>query len=407
MAIINVTNNGIQTTNRDSIFQYLIQQFKTIFGDNVYIAEGTEDYNMLSVLADLFNDMGMVAVSVSQGLNLQTATGTQLDNISTIFYNTISRYPATYSTVSVTISGTPNVTIANGQIRDNLGGIWNLPSIVTIPSGGTINVTATYSQTGSYFISAGQINGFNSIVTPVAGWTNVTNSTDAVLGNDVETDAHFRYRLAVKAQGQALTTIETLSANLSSNENLPYNMIWENDTSSPVNFTDVGLSNVDAHSIVVSVYGTLADNEVAQIIYNYKGTGVGTFAPSGGTGTSSYNIINAFGTPQTIYFVRAEEDIVSVNIGLQKISALAPDLSSTLETAIQNAVIEQVNGKAIGSHLYASNLYSTIAQVITDTVGANLYNISNVDFGVGITDKQELYYQKPFAQASNITITIS
>lgn len=405
--IIDITNNGIQTTNRDNILQYLIQQFKLVYGDNVYIQEGTEDYNMLSLLADLFNDMGMVAVSVSNGLNLQTATGVQLDNLSTIFYNTLTRYPATYSTVSVTITGDEGVTIMNGQIKDELGGIWSLPSTVTIPNGGTVNVTATYTQPGSYLISAGQISGFNSIVTPTAGWTNVVNYVDAVPGSDVETDAHFRYRIANKAQGQALTTLETLSANLSSNENLPYNTIWENDTGSAKNFSDVSLQAVPAHSICVAVYGTEDNNIIAQTIYNYKGSGVGTYAPNSGTGSTSVSIVNAFGTPQTIEFVKASTKTIPVDISLQKISAVAPNLSDALIDAIKSAVTTQINEKAIGSHLYASNLYSTIAQAITDTVGANLYNISSVEFGSNVTDLQTTYYEKPFTQDTDITITLS
>lgn len=418
MPIIELTNSGIKALTRNEILDDLISQFKAIYGQNVYLGEGTIDYNILSLLADVFNDMGNVAISASQALNLQTATGSQLDNLSTIFYNTITRQSATHSTVGVVITGSPNTTIVNGQVQDSLGGIWNLPTPITIPSSGEISVTATYSQTGPYLINANSINGFKSIVTTVAGWTNVNNPQASTVGQDVETDAHYRYRLAVKAQGSSKAIANSLSTNLLANSNITAVMIWENDTSgtsqaqggSTANipdFTEWGLYSVPSHSIVVAVYGDFAnvsDDTIGQIIYLNKSTGVGTFAPSGGTGSTTVQIANAFGVEQPISFVKAQVEQVNCNIKLQPISTSSPTaISDELKTAISDAVESQINEKNIGSHLYASNLYATVAQVITDTVGANLYNISNIDFGTGVTDIQMLYNQKPIAQ----TITIS
>lgn len=406
--LIDITDSGIVATNRNAILEYLIQTFKSVYGENIYLQEGTEDYNMLSSLADLFNDMGMVAVSVGNGFNLQTATGFQLDNIATIFYNTINRTPATYSTVEVVITGTPNTNIASGQIRDELGGIWNLPTQVTLPASGSTTVTATYQEAGAYFITAGQISGFNSIVTPVAGWTNVTNLVDSVAGQEVETDAQFRYRLAVKAQGNSKSVLNSLYTNLTGNDNIYNAMLWENDTSGGKSFTDVGLLNVTSHSIVIAVYGdftNVTDEQIAQIIYDYKGTGVGTYAPIGVTGSTMVNIVNQFNTPQPISFVKAEVAQIPVNITLQKISGNVPDVSVELVNAIKNSVIMYIQSQEIGSLVYANGLFLSVSNAILNTVGPNVYNIGNINFGTDISSKQMLYYQKPYTQDSIITVT--
>lgn len=406
MPLIQVTEQGLQATNRSAILQYLIEQFKTIYGDDAYVEVGTEDYNMLSALADMFNDMGMVAVDVSQGFNLQTATGFQLDNIATIFYNTVNRNPATYSTVTVQISGTAGTTIVNGQVRDQMGGIWNLESPITIGSGGTVDALATYSQSGAYYISANQISGANSILTPVAGWTNVSNAQGSSVGSNVENDASFRYRLALKAQGQSLTVLESLYSNLSSIANLPYVMIWENDTSGTLSYSNVSLSDIPSHSLCISVYGdftSVTDQTIAEAIYAYKGSGVGTYAPTSGTGSTSYTITNALGTPQVINFVKAVSNAIPVNVVLQKLSTTSPDVSDELETAISTAIQNYIQDEEIGSLVYASSLYLPVSEAINEIVGTSVYNITEINFGTSTTTVQNTYYQKPFA--GTITVT--
>ena len=406
MPLIQVTEQGLQATNRSAILQYLIEQFKTIYGDDAYVEVGTEDYNMLSALADMFNDMGMVAVDVSQGFNLQTATGFQLDNIATIFYNTVNRNPATYSTVTVQISGTAGTTIVNGQVRDQMGGIWNLESPITIGSGGTVDALATYSQSGAYYISANQISGANSILTPVAGWTNVLNAQGSSVGSNVENDASFRYRLALKAQGQSLTVLESLYSNLSSVANLPYVMIWENDTSGTLSYSNVSLSDIPSHSLCISVYGdftSVTDQTIAEAIYAYKGSGVGTYAPTSGTGSTSYTITNALGTPQVINFVKAVSNAIPVNVVLQKLSTTSPDVSDELETAISTAIQNYIQDEEIGSLVYASSLYLSVSEAINEIVGTSVYNITEINFGTSTTTVQNTYYQKPFA--GTITVT--
>lgn len=414
MELISITNSGIQALNRDTILQNLIIEFKSAYGNNVYIEEGTEDYNMLLTLADLLNDMGMVAVSVGNGLNLQNAVGYQLDNIATLFYNTVNRRPATKSTVNVTITGTPGTNIRNGQVIDELGGIWNLPPLVTLPSSSTetssTNVKATYSQPGAYFISAGQISGYNSIVTPVAGWTNVVNAVDSVAGQEIESDAQFRYRLAVKAQGSSKAVANSLYTNLLANNNISNVMIWENDTNNTINFANVGLSNVPQHSICVSLYGdysNISNDDIAQVIYNYKGTGVGTFAPSGGVGSTNTSIVNEFNISQPINFVKAQTLEVMVNIELAKLYSTSPDLTTTLQNEINNAVITFMQEQDIGSIIYANSLYPIVSEVITKVVGSNVYNITSILLDATETSVQSMYYEKPFSQSSGISITIN
>lgn len=410
--IISITDSGIASTNRDTIFNNLMNSFKAIYGGNVYIDKGTVDYNMISLIADLLSDMGSSAVSASNALNLTTAVGVQLDNIASIYYGDLTRRPATYSTVLLVITGATGATIVNGQVRDNFGGIWNLPETVTIPQGGTTNVTATYSQTGAYYIDANQISGASAIATPVSGWTNVSQPNECVVGSDVETDALFRARIAQKGKGGQLSTMDALiSALYSVSSNITDVIIYENDTSETANLRS-DLTNVPSHSIVPVVYfsgetptqETL--NEVGSVIYNSKSSGVGTYAPSGEDTSKTVNVSNSQGQVLPISFSVAETQSVSVNVSLIKLSTNVPDLNTEAETTIKNAIISAVNEYNIGDTIYAQNLYLPTIEAINTAVGINQFNISSITLTGSASSLVIPFNAKGVASTTTITINV-
>ena len=385
MKIIEITDSGIANTNRDAIFQSLMQTFKNIYGGNVYIEKGTIDYNMISLLADLFSDMGNVAVSSANGLNLTSAVGTQLDNLASVYYGTLLRRKATSSTVVLVITGVANTTIVNGQVRDNFGGIWNLPETVTIGEGGSVNVLATYSQTGSYYIDANQIGGISSIATPVAGWVNVSQPNECNVGSNVETDAEFRVRIAQRSKGSAVGTLGSLTATLQAIEGITGVVIYENDTDSSDSSSVSGLT-MPAHSIspVVALSPDLiTDNnflkQVANAIYNNKSSGVATNGTTTIGLTSMDNSIIPSGQSASIEFTIANTNAITINVVLNKIVATALDLSADTKTALYKAIQTQIDSYRIGDTVYSQDFYLPIIQTLNNLVGANQYNITSVN----------------------------
>jgi uncharacterized phage protein gp47/JayE len=69
-----------------------------------------------------------------------TAVGADLDSI--VKLNGIARKTASASTAALTLTGSPGAVITNGVAKDQNGYLWNLPSIVTIGSGGTVRPPA-------------------------------------------------------------------------------------------------------------------------------------------------------------------------------------------------------------------------------------------------------------------------
>ncbi|OUJ08187.1 baseplate J/gp47 family protein, partial [Acetobacter sp. DsW_059] len=81
-------------------------------------------------------------------------------------------------------TGDVGTIISNGTIQDTVNRYtWSLPSGITIPSAGSITVTATCETSGSVSAAAGTL---TIIATPTSGWTSVTNKTAAATGSDAQ-----------------------------------------------------------------------------------------------------------------------------------------------------------------------------------------------------------------------------
>jgi uncharacterized phage protein gp47/JayE len=118
------------------------------------------------------------------------AEGTALDNLCRLLG--LRRLPATRSTVTLTLTGTPATVIAAGKRARVPGGpIFALDEAATIAGGGTVDAVATATETGTLEAGAGTV---DTIVDAVAGWASVTNAADAIDGTDQETDADLRLR---------------------------------------------------------------------------------------------------------------------------------------------------------------------------------------------------------------------
>ena len=425
--IINFGSTGIETQNRDNIFQYLTEQFQAIYGENAYIGIGTEEYNYLSLLADVFSDMGVTAVQVGNGYNLVSATGSQLDNIASIFYGNIARNAGSYSTITVQLTGQIGTTINNGRLVDSLGGYWALPTPLTFTTT-TLAVTATYTQLGAYFITQEQLNGSSAIATPVTGWTNVSATADAVVGSNVETDAAFRARLAILSNSTQTTTSDALLASMLSLTDtngdtlIQKASLWINDdVSSTLDFDNVSLTGIPHNSICLSLLpmsgveftsggSPTADGQlVANTIYLRKGIGVGTYSGSNAdnqvaitvSAQSSGETTTNFTT--TVGFAQAETVNVYVAVVLEKASASSDLIDTTTQGIIQTAVQNKVAEQAIGANIYKSILFEPVLNGLAETVGSTAYTISNI--AISLTELNDIGAVNSAIATNNLQMT--
>lgn len=331
-----VSPTGITSPALSDILDTLTSQFQGIYGTDVYLGPDSIDGQWLGILAQAIYDSNQTAVAVYNQFSPATAVGAGLSSVVKI--NGLLRAAASNSSVDLVIVGQAYTTITNGVVGDNqnLGTQWGLPSSVTIPSSGTITVTATNLSSGAIAAAAGTL---TVILTPTPGWQSVTNPAAAALGAPVQTDAQLRVQQATSTNLPALTVVDACVGALLS-------LSGVTSVNYDVNNSDTTDANgVPPYSWSFSVLGgTIQD--IVNTIGLYKTPGPPTYGTTSGTYTSPYGINETIN-----FFVTAQQRIV-VSLTITPKAGY----TSTIGTEIQNAIAAYINSLAQGQAVQISKL---------------------------------------------------
>jgi len=327
--------NGITITDYETKLNWLKAQYQSIFGNDIYIENDSQDGELIAIICKAFQDYDNVLVSVFNSYSPSTSQGTALSN--NVKINGIRRQTASYSSVDVEIVGQEGTTIINGQVGDGVNK-WSLPDSVVIPSSGTITVTATCMTEGAIVALADTI---TNIITPTRGWQSVTNPDAASIGAPVESDADLRRRQTKSTALAAefvLDSIEGAIANLSGVTRV---VVYENDTD-----TTNGLGIPD-HSISAVVEGGDSD-EIATAIAVKKASGTGTY------GDVNKTVIRANGSIVLIDFFRPDPKRIKVYLSI----TIKSGYSSTVADQIKQGIADLINDNMIGNDVEYDEVYS-------------------------------------------------
>ncbi|MDG9784628.1 baseplate J/gp47 family protein [Metapseudomonas otitidis] len=325
-----ISATGISAPTYAEVLAYLQQQFRSIYGDDIYLESDSQDGQFLAVIAAAINDGNAATVAAYNAFSPLTAQGAGLSK--NVKINGIARAVATNSSVDLVLVGQAGTTITNGQARDEADNLWALPASVTIPPAGEITVTATCTVVGDIDAAPGAI---SQIATPTRGWQSVTNPAAATAGAPVETDAALRARQATSVALPSRTVLEGTVGAVANLEGVTRYRAFENDTRT----TDA--NGLPGNSIALVVEGGDAA-AIAQAIAAKKTPGTGTF------GTTSQVVTDLYGVSRVIRFYRPTEDTAHVKINL---TALA-GYNTSIGQAIQQAVADYINSLAIGGTIY-------------------------------------------------------
>lgn len=340
-----VDGTGIIPVSYNDIYLSLVASFQAIYGSDIYVQPDSQDGQWLGVLAQAIYDCGQVAVQVFQSFSPTYAQGAGLSSL--VKLTGITRGVPTNSTAPVTVVGQANATIINGVAEDTAGNLWNLPPSVTIPTGGSISVTATAQEAGAIQAITGAINAINN---PQLGWQSVTNTAPATPGAPVESDAALRERQYNSTAISALGIRESIFSVISNLSGVTSCTVYDNDTGS----TDG--NGVPAHSIAVIVGGgTISD--IVNAIGETKPPGAQTYGTTSGTYTDQYGLT----TPINFFELASVPIYYAVTV-----QPLAGFDSVNTPGAIQAALAAFTNALNIGEDVYysqgiaAASLFSTV-----------------------------------------------
>lgn len=333
-----VDEYGITVPSYPEVLADLQEEFRAIYGQDVYLESDSQEGALLAVFALRLYDCYTLAASVYNAYSPATAQGIGLSSV--VKTNGIRRLVAGYSQAVLRVVGQAGTIIRNGVATDDAGQRWLLPAEVAVPVGGEIFVSATAEKQGELRAGPGEI---KNIATPTRGWQAVTNPEAATTGAAVETDAKLRQRQKISTALPSLSILDGTRGAVASLTGVIRSRGYENDTSQ----TDA--NGIPPHSISFVVEGGDAQ-AIGDTLAMKKGPGCGTYGDVAVTSRDMH------GSPALISFFRPV--IMDAGVFL-RVKPLDGYLATTGQAARQN-VADYINSLPIGESILLSKLYTPI-----------------------------------------------
>ena len=384
-----VDASGLHYPTYNDIIEQLVDEMQTIYGSGIYLGADSQDYQMLSKIAEKIYDTYQAIELAYNAHSPLTSIGTGLDYI--VALNGISRKQATRSVVTLSLTGSPGTTIEGGAAADNNGLMWDFSENVTIGQDGTAEVEATAREYG--LITAAP-NSITRIMTPVMGWESVTNVFAATVGTVTESDSELRARQGESVALPSRSMVGGLYAALKNIPDVARCAVYENDTG------DTDANGVPGHSVCCVVEGG-EDSEVARAIFMRKGLGCGTY------GSESAEVVDDGGMVNTVNFERLGYADIDIEINITTRGGWTASLVDEIKTAIVN----YLDSFTIGTDLTMSIIWM-VAQTVNADARLPQFSITSVLIArhgetLSTADVEINYNEAARGRVDNITINIT
>jgi uncharacterized phage protein gp47/JayE len=381
--------SGITAPTYAEVLDYLQDQYRAIYGPDVYLEADSQDGQLLAVFASAINDANAVAVAVYRSFSPATAQGDALS--SSVKINGIGRKAASFSTADLLIIGQAGTTITNGIATDTNKNKWTLPTSVTIPPSGEITATGTCVSIGAIAAAAGTI---TQISTPTRGWQSVTNLSDAAEGAPVEKDAALRQRQAVSTALPSRTVLDGIIGAVSNVAGVTRLAPYENDTAA----TDS--HGLPAHSMSLVVEGG-DSTAIANAIAKKKTPGSPTY------GTTSIIVQDVYGRPITINYFRPTYDSITSAVTIKALSGY----TTAVGDAIKQAVSDYINGVDIGGGESGSVEWADAITAANGVGGGTRFKLTGLTLsgpgGAGAPDVPLAFNHAASCTPAAVTLTVT
>lgn len=351
-----VDDAGMHIPTYNEIMEHLIGEYRRIYGNDIYLDEDSQDYQLVSAFALMIYDTNQGCLAAYNNMSTSFATGAALDRLVTL--NGITRNGATFSTCNIVLTGTAGTVIKNGVVRDASGYYWDMPEEVTIGQGGTVTVTAT-CRTAGHILAP--LHTLTTIATPTQGWVSVDNNEIGQIGAEEENDLSLRIRQNLSVAAPARTVFEGIIAAVAAVPGVVRYKGYENDTGSVVD-------GLPAHSVTIVVdcptpaigqaEKDSVEYKVAEAIYSHKTPGCYT------NGTTMHEITDRYGAVNQIRFYHPDyTQNMTVSVVLGKLAGFTDETVGVIKQNIE----DYINGYEIGESLYAVNLNAPILAALNGT----------------------------------------
>lgn len=269
-----LTDAGYTAPRAADILAVMQDEIETELGAAV---DWANDLVLSAIVASAASRVGELAQSgqaLVDAWSPANSTGLPLSDLSLIVG--VRRDPATSSTCTVTLTGTAGTVVPSSRIIESTAdrSRWLTSSSATIGGGGTVTVVVTAEVPGVVTAEPGDL---TTIVTPVSGWTSVTNAAAATPGVAAESDASLRKRRQQSLQTAGSRSLNALRSNILAIDDVDAAVVVENDTMATATVEGISLPAKSVGVVVHPSTMTSATQQlVAQAIYDHVSAGIYT-----------------------------------------------------------------------------------------------------------------------------------
>jgi Baseplate J-like protein len=340
------------------------------FGGGLNPALETPQGQLASSMTAITGNANDTFVNLANQFDPAFAAGRFQDALGRIYF--IERNPALPTVVQATCTGLAGVPIPVGALaRAQDDNIYVCTEAGTIPQSGSIVLSFECTNTGPIPCPAGTL---NRIFQAIPGWDSITNLTDGVLGNDVESREAFEERRQASVAQNSLGSVPSVRGAVLSVASVLDAFVTENPFAEQV---DVGGQILVPNSLYVAAVGGAA-LDVATAIWSKKAPGCNY---NGNTTVvvqdQSSGLVPPFPSYPVTFLIPPALDIVFA-VNLLNNALVPSDAVAQIQQALMSAFAgaDGLPRARIGSTILASRFYPPIvklgswAQILSVTIGS-------------------------------------
>lgn len=360
-----VNENGFQRPTLEELTEDIKAKFVAKFTDvvgGVAYVPSTEPESILGVLSainpDALDTVWQAIEDVYYSLFILTAVGVQLDRAA----SPTLRRAATQSSATVAFVGDPGSIIPSGSIfetEDKRG--YALQSDITLDSYGEGSGTVLAVVAG--LAGNAPIAAISFIPVFISGLDTVSNTTAALNGLDIESDADFRDRLLTDREADRTSSLQAIVDAVAAVTNVSRVKGFENTGNS----TDG--DGLPPGSVEIVTRGSATDQAIADAIFDVKGAGIGTH------GSITTPVVDASG--DTKYIKHSHVTDVDIYVRLT-LTVDANYNATTAEPEIRQRFLDYIGGVNpssvtsegldVSEDVYAWKLQATLFEIAASSI---------------------------------------
>lgn len=392
-----IGKNGIQVPTLQEHIDWLSQQFKNIYGEDINLNSDTPDGQLINILAQAETDRDELLINTYNSLNIITAEGTNLDNL--VATHGIKRRGGSYTTVAITLTFNKANVVLQGldnnysaiesnafTVSDNNGNQFYLITSYTSTEAGDAVLDFRAKNIGAVEIG---LETLTNIITPQVGViASINKSAPLFIGTDEETDTELKERYLITYGNGGQGSYQNIASSL-------YNIDGVINIQGENNIFEVESSHgTPPHSIWLIIQGG-APATIARTIYNSIPAGCGM------RGEQTFIITDIYGNDNIIKWDNPSYENLYIKFSIsKKTTSSTIDINYLKESLINSLDLKMNNTVDI------NEIYSLLYQIQSDLIYKNMQLSKDNTNWVDIVSNSNLNYIFTLTK-ENITITQS